>query len=344
MESADCKLSANRGLRAPGNTVSRGRIGIVANRFAGTGKGEARVASLVSSLETHGYEPVVARTIDERRSLLSGSRDDGAQRALVVIGGDGTVAAIVNEHVSCPIAVLPLGTENLFAAHFGFKASVDQLVHAIERGAERSIDLGCANGRRFALMAGFGFDADVVTRHHASRLGHTGEPRPTSRLAYVGPIIRSSLSYRFPEISVTIDDGLEPAVLRGTTVVVFNLPRYALGLTVAPTARDDDGKLDVLVFRKAGPLHALRYLWLAFRNRHLSDPSVIHRTASRVVVSANCSVPVQLDGDPAGNLDAGDGNSWVVESLPKALRVLLPAQTQRQQSKATNAIQDGAVR
>ena len=49
-------------------------------------------------------------------------------------------------------------------------------------------------------MAGIGFDADVVTRHHLARVGHAGVPRPTHRASYVEPVLRSSLQYRFPMI------------------------------------------------------------------------------------------------------------------------------------------------
>ena len=38
--------------------------------------------------------------------------------------------------------------------------------------------------------------------------------------------------------------------LEGTTVFIFNLPRYALGLPFAPHASQDDGLLDLVVFRK----------------------------------------------------------------------------------------------
>ena len=69
-----------------------------------------------------------------------------------------------------------------------------------------------------------------------------------------------------------VDPGHEE-VLTGTTVFVFNAPRYALGLPFVPAARDDDGWLDVIVFLKPGPFQALYYLWKVFRGTHLHDPA-----------------------------------------------------------------------
>src|SRR5207302_5680668 len=140
-----------------------------------------------------------------------------------------------------------------------------KLATTIVHGRVVPIDLGLTQGRRFALMAGFGFDADVVTRHHKLRLAQTGEPRPTNRAAYVEPVLRSSFAYPFHPMSVTITDPGREETLIGSNIFVFNLPRYALGLPFAPSARGGDGLLDLLVFREAGPFHALRYLWLIFR-------------------------------------------------------------------------------
>src|SRR5690606_30032764 len=146
---------------------------------------------------------------------------------------------------------------------------------------------------------GIGFDADVVSRHHAAR-ARGGLMRTTHRAAYVEPVLRSSFSYQFPELTVHAagPEGGSAATIAATTVFVFTLPRHALGLPFAPTAVGDDGLLDLVVFRDPGPFRALRYLWLVFRGLHLRRPGVIHRKVRRVAIRAAGEVPIQLDGDP----------------------------------------------
>ena len=56
-------------------------------------------------------------------------------------------------------------------------------------------------------MTGFGFDGDVVSRHHHSRSTASGKIKPTHRAAYVEPILRASLFYRFPTITVRSSTG-----------------------------------------------------------------------------------------------------------------------------------------
>jgi diacylglycerol kinase (ATP) len=326
-----------------------GWIGIVANQASGLGRGRRLVEELVTQLRHRGLGAHVAWTPEERTALVSrAAARDGACRCLVAVGGDGTVSALLNERPHRPVTVLPAGTENLVARHFGLRRDPRTLAGTIATGRPIPVDVGQAQGRRFLLMAGFGFDAEIVSRHHRSRVSHSGGVRPTHRIAYVEPILRSSFSYRFPAISVRIVDPGAEEVLRGTTVFVFNLPRYALGLPFVPLAREDDGWLDLVIFRNPGPLQALYYLCKVVCGIHLNDPGVFHRRVRKVVVTADEPIPVQLDGDPGGYLlprgsdEPADGqqdgsatlrhledqpahihpSEWNIEILPSALRIL----------------------
>ncbi len=214
-----------------------GWVGIAANAASGRGGGRVAVARLARELDRLGLEPRVAWTLDERRAMVdaasNANRRSGRCRCLVAAGGDGTVAALINERPDVPIAVMPAGTENLFARHFGFGRHPARAASRIAQGRAEPLDLGLIDGRRFALMAGFGFDADVVSRHHAARVGRTGQLRPTHRAAYVEPVLRSTFGYRFPALTVTAEgaDGrrrdpdrddrvrLQPAPLRARPAV-----------------------------------------------------------------------------------------------------------------------------
>ncbi len=303
-----------------------GWVGIAANAASGRGRGRVAVARLVRELERLGLEPRVAWTLDERKAMvaLASSRKAGRCRCLVAAGGDGTVAALINERPDVPIAVMPAGTENLFARHFGFGRHPARAASRIARGRAEPLDLGVIDGRRFALMAGFGFDADVVSRHHAARVGRTGQLRTTDRAAYVEPVLRSTFGYRFPPLTVTAEGGDgRRETLTGTTAFVFNLPRYALGLPFAPSAVGDDGWLDLVVFRDPGAFRALHYLWLVVRGLHLDRPGIEHRRVRRVAIEAAATVPIQLDGDPGGAIEPG-GPARIIEVLPGAVGVVVP--------------------
>jgi diacylglycerol kinase (ATP) len=293
------------------------------------GQGIRLVERLVRALRRAGLSEQIAWTPAERSALVSRSAGDPRCRCLVAIGGDGTVSALLNEQPSVPVTVFPAGTENLVAQHFGLDRNPEVLADMIAGGRSFRVDLGLVGERRFLLMAGFGFDGDIVSRHHQGRVSRSGSIRPTHRVAYIGPILQSSLAYPFPTVTARVADPGAEEVLTGTTVFVFNSPRYALGLPFVPTARDDDGWLDLLVFRKPGPFHALWYLFKVFLGTHLDDPSVFHRRAKKVVMTSQDHVPVQIDGDPGGYLSpqtaADPAAGWSVEVIPSVLHVIAPA-------------------
>lgn len=308
---------------------SRAWVGVVANANSGVGASRGRVDRLVRSLERRGLQSVVAWTPQDRQLMVQRTSAEADCRCLVAVGGDGTVAALINERPRVPITVLPAGTENLFARHFHLSHHSRKAAETIELGSVLPLDLGEACGRRFALMAGIGFDAEVVTRHHLARLGQARRIRTTSRVAYVEPVLRASFGYGFPKVSVLVEDPGPPEELVGSMAFIFNLPRYAIGLPIAPTAKQDDGLLDLVVFRDPGPLAALHYLWLVFRGLHLSHPGVWHRRVRRLSVTSDSVVPVQLDGDPGGTIEPGSPTPWAVQVLPRAVSVLVPERDKR---------------
>ncbi len=300
-------------------------VGIAANAYSGRGRGRGRVERLREALVARGLDVRVGWTLEEHARLVEEARHDRSCRCLVAAGGDGTVAALINARPGVPVTVLPAGTENLFARHFGIRSNPEALAGTILAGQTERIDLGRAGNRLFSLMAGIGFDADVVSRHHTARV-RGGRLRTTHRAAYVEPVLRSSFCYRFPELTVTAEgpEGGPAETIVGTTAFLFNLPRYALNLPFAPKARGDDGLLDLVVFRDPGPLRALRYLWLVFRGLHLRCPGVTHRQVRRVAIVSTEDVPVQLDGDPGGTVLAAGSQPWTVEAVPGSLDVLVP--------------------
>jgi diacylglycerol kinase family enzyme len=100
--------------------------------------------------------------------------------------------------------------------------------------------------------------------------------------------------------------------------MVFNLPRYGGGLQIEPEARDDDGLLDVILFRKGSLLSGLRYLTEIWLRRHLENSSVIRMLATSVRIESESRVPFQLDGDYAGRLPLK------VETRPRSVSLLMP--------------------
>lgn len=294
----------------------RDRVLIFWNPKAGAGLGEARVQRLAALLRMRHCDAEIISQIDQLVQRAAECRQSGCLRAIVAAGGDGTVALVANETpLGTPISVLPLGTENLLSKYLGLTASPDDVCMTICDGARVQLDAGEVNGRIFLLMAGCGFDADVVRRLHLQRQGNI------HHLAYAKPILDSIRNYEYPELRVYCEDDsgdwAEPVTARWAFVV--NLPRYAGGLQIVPDALGDDGLLDVCTFREGSFWNGIRYLGGVLLGQHQSFRDCRTVRSRRLKIESDASVPFQLDGDPGGTLPVE------IRVLPQRMTILAPA-------------------
>ena len=292
-------------------------IVVAANSYRGRRGPRTRVAALVRALEALGLPVRVVWDQAERGTTLRSPAALRSVRCVVAAGGDGTVSAVINElSADVPLAVLPLGNENLFAGAFGLEDDPGALAGAIARGTRQRIDLGRAHttaGRRlFTLMLSAGFDADVVHRFTRWRTAG-GAPRRAGRAAYVRPLAAALWSYPHAAITLTADG----VAVDGSHCTVANLPDYALDMRLAPEARADDGLLDWTVLSRSGRVALAGYVLAVARARHTQQAHVPVGRARKLTLRSAGPVPVQIDGDPWGFTPVE------VEVMPAALSVVV---------------------
>lgn len=274
--------------------ASRTTVAILANPRAGVGKSQRLVEGLIGALRGRGLRPWLCW---DREELAERARSEGSEwRCIVSAGGDGTLLEVLNRAPGIPVALMPLGNENLVARYLRIKRCPRRVADSIAAGLVSQTDLASINERVFCVMAGVGLDAEVVHRVHARRTGHI------NKLSYVVPILQAMTEYRYPRIEVVV--GATGERLSGAMAFVFNIPQYALGLPLAPGAQPADGLLDVYVFEKPGLLALARYVQAIVRGQQRQLPDHHHRTARQFHISATHPVPIQIDGDPAGKTPA----------------------------------------
>ncbi len=246
------------------------------------------------------------------RKALAGESTDTAR--VVVAGGDGTIHAVLPAlaNTGVPLAILPVGSVNVLARELGIPASLDAAIGVAKGGQPRQIDLGYANGRPFALMAGIGFDAAVV---------HSVAPDLKNLIgsfAYVARGLQVLASYPQTRFHIEADD--EEVEEAGWLAVVANAGRYTYHWRLAPDARIDDGRLDLCFFASKSALQTAGQVVAVLGGRHSSHPGVRHLRAKRFRFHCEPEVAVQLDGDPAGSTPVE------VTIAPGALTVIAPSE------------------
>lgn len=281
--------------RLPSNARS---IIISLNPHSGAGDRQALVGNLEKCLTLGGFEVEVLTDLAQVRRRAAELHGVGSLRVVIGAGGDGTLSRLLNELPrETPMAVFPLGTENLMAKYLNHCSDPKEFAKLIAAGQTIRLDVGKANGCLFLIMASCGFDADVVQRLHSKRSGHI------RHWSYARPILESIGNYSYPLLEVWVDDRPEP--IRARWAFVFNVPRYAMNLSIVPDANPTDGQLDLCTFREGKLLRGLYYLLAVITRRHrFSQESQFARFQKlRInVKDAGAEVPYQLDGDPGGQL------------------------------------------
>lgn len=244
---------------------------------------------------------------------------------VVAAGGDGTVNEVLNgiadangfEQVR--LAILPVGTVNVFARDVGIPLNISAAWKTILAGHETRIDLpelrfeigaNRIERRCFIQMAGAGWDAraiELVNWNLKKRIG---------QFAYMLAGFRA-LHTTHPMIQVV--DGSTKHT--GQFVIIGNGRYYAGSFSVFHQANFQDGLFDVCIFPRINWFVLTRYLW-GFVTR---TPAHLRREISfqtpHLELTSTEPVPVQVDGEIAGQLPA----RCIIQR--EALRIIVPTRS-----------------
>jgi diacylglycerol kinase (ATP) len=270
-------------LRAQVESITRG-----ATLCATSHSGEAEVLARHAAAE--GYEKIVAA------------------------GGDGTVNEIVNGIAGKNVALglLPIGTMNVFATELGLPANnLPRCWEIIQANRTRPVDLPRANGKHFVQLAGVGLDAQVVKETSRAFKRNFGP------LSYM--ISAAQIASR-PPPCLRIES--ENAVTEeGSFVLVGNGRLYGGRFPFFKRAVIDDGLLDVIVFKRLNYVEIIRYLQNVIFAPQITTPEVEYFQTSRLRVSSEESVPVEIDGELIGTcpveFQIRSGGLRVLAPLPR---------------------------
>ncbi|WP_153505670.1 diacylglycerol/lipid kinase family protein [Cumulibacter manganitolerans] len=249
---------------------------------------------------------------------------------VIALGGDGTVNEIVNGLLADgprdglpALAALPGGSANVFCRTLGLSNDLvdatGQLLEALASGSGRTIGLGRLEGRWFVFTAGVGFDAAVV---HGVEL-RRGNGRKASPFMYAGTAIRDFYvgEHRHRTRMQVALPG-RPPVEDAFLAIVTNTTPWTYykdtAVQLTPEASYETG-LDLFALRKVGAASVARLLWQVTRKKpHPHGRKVtIEHDLQELVISSPDPLPVQVDGDFAGELDRVR-----IQSVPHALRVI----------------------
>ena len=239
-------------------------------------------------------------------------------RSVVAAGGDGTIAEVITGLAGgrVPLGIIPLGTGNQLAANLSIPPDIERAVEVAVHGVPRPIDIGqLGDGRYFALMAGAGWDAEVMgscSRELKERWGFGAYLFQGLRRAAAPP----SALYRISA------DGADFEV-NAATVLIANAGQlfsslFPVEVRIAPDSSFQDGLLDICIFAPRTLPDVATLLWKVARRQYIGDDRMIYLQAREVSIDADPPIVTQVDGDCKGE------TPLTARAVPGGVQVLMP--------------------
>nr|CAD7588511.1 unnamed protein product [Timema genevievae] len=298
---------------------------VLANHKSGNNDGEG-----VLSLFRHLLNPAQVVDLADRppeTALEWCSLLGGVKTTVLVAGGDGTLAWVLNAIESLKlepvpsVAIIPLGTGNDLSRVLGwgkeYTSSIDasevlqQVCNATCVQLDRwNVDIRPARPLRFRQAVrnlfmynyiSFGVDAQVALDFHRTRQSpfYFFSNRIFNKLLYLGYGTQQAMERGCRGLEERLELYLDdcqvdlPAI---ESVVVLNIPSWGAGVCLWDMVEDpkppqsfNDGKLEVVALFSSFHIAQLQM--------GLSQPHVIGQ-ASRVMIKLKAKTAVQVDGEP----------------------------------------------
>ncbi|GKW47574.1 diacylglycerol kinase [Planococcus sp. NCCP-2050] len=291
------------------------RARIIYNPTSGRELFRKHLPEVLEKMEQAGYETSCHATTGEGDAIHAASLAVERNYDLIVaVGGDGTLNEVVSgvsKFENRPkIGLIPMGTTNDFARAVHIPRDINKAVDIILQGDSIPVDVGLMGDRHFINIAGGGRLTEL-TYEVPSKLKTV-----LGQMAYYLKGIEMLPSIRSSRVRIEYDGN----------VFEDQAMMFLIGLTnsvggfekLAPDASINDGKFTLLILKEVNMAEFIRLATLALRGEHLSDPHVIYAKASKIAVTSDERVLLNLDGEYGGLLPA------TFENLARHIEVMVP--------------------
>jgi diacylglycerol kinase (ATP) len=296
---------------------------LLVNPSAGSGRAISALRDLRAFARHHGWsvEFRVPQSPAELTADARGAADAGRKR-IFVLGGDGTFQLLVNAvgcHSPIILGVIPAGGGNDLAASLGLPAGPLPAAALLLQGEVCELDVArvrTADGmeRLYTGGGGAGLDSEAV-RYTNGAYRHL-----PGRFRYLAAVIRALFSFRAIQTQVTYrENGSRSLKPRALLVGVLNTPRYGGGLFLAPEAKTNDGKLDLILLEDLSVPRILVLLPSLALTGQLKTQRLRRFRTTHVRIETDPPCWFQGDGELLGMTPVE------VSIIPRAIRVLRPA-------------------
>jgi YegS/Rv2252/BmrU family lipid kinase len=267
---------------------------LIYNPYSGEGSFSSKIDMILQTFQKHGWQITIYCITNHDISKIINNIDVNYFDAIFAAGGDGTIHHVINSlqnaEIDLPLGVIPAGTANDLAYHLGFNSTLENNCELLMRSKISFMDLGYANDVYFMNVASAGlltevaYDTNIRLKQIAGKFAYY--MKGVEKIPLLKPV-----AVRFESENKIIEENiLLFLVMNGSTAGGFK--------NLAPNAKINDGKLDILIFKYCSFTEFINLFFKLLKGEHYkSDKLIYFQTEDKIKINCFNEIPTDLDGE-----------------------------------------------
>lgn len=236
---------------------------------------------------------------------------------LIVAGGDGSVCFAINEMIKNQnlddklVGYIPAGTANILQIETQIKKKAEEIYKILVSEKHKKISLAKINDKYFFLMAGIGFDSEIVASIDTNIKKYLG------KIIFVYKGLVHFLFLKNEKMEVEIDN----EKIMADWILCTNSKYYAGPYSITNETNIFKLKVVIYIFKNLTRIKLLYYCWLILTKGDLSSAkSVIKKNLDEIKINKiKHPLLAQVDGE-----NCGYSEQIIIKTTDKFINLLVP--------------------
>ena len=269
------------------------------NSRSGSGVFKNNLDYIIERCQDAGFQVVPVRAAKGAAiNHVLETLDESEYDRIIVAGGDGTlnlcVNAMIRHDIHLPIGILPAGTANDFAYYFELPSGIEyQLDIALGRKYTKA-DVGVVNNKNFINVTAFGALIDVSQKTDPNLKNAIGI------VAYYLKALTELPNIKPIPVTLTTPDQIYNEKIY--FMVVMNGESAGGFRKLSPQSSMNDGKLDVIAFKKMPIVELGPLLFEVVHGKHHNSRHVLHFQTDELTIESPLHITCDVDGEQGDDL------------------------------------------
>ncbi len=273
---------------------TKNNILLIVNPISGDRNKDKMIEEVRERVEKHDLELVLYKTDGHHDAEKIAQRIKEAQPArILVAGGDGTVKMVAEilEDEEIAIGIIPAGSANGLATNLGITGEMEEILDIALSDHFIVMDTLLLNDTLSLHIADLGLNAALIKNYEDSRI--------RGKLGYMLSAIPTLSKTEYP-FNFEIEANGEKTTETGILLAIANATTFGTGANINPTGKVDDGKFEVLVFKKLDLVEIAKTL---YGEVELDPEFVSTISTTEATITCQKKIAFQIDGEYMGETD-----------------------------------------